>query len=183
VFLFCHKEKEKAMGSPSLLQNILAQLIYRRRELSYPTKALYNFESVSTAKASSKAYQNAIRAETNRFSKVFLVIDGLDTFNDRDRLLNRLQKLPEHAQLFITLRESKQLDKINYINVSSPTEEIETYVAARLQQDAGLAHLSEDDPSNSMLQKDVVRYIVEKAHGMYVMFILCLLSFKNEQHH
>jgi hypothetical protein len=176
VFIFGHKGKQKEMGSPALLQNVLAQLIYCRRRLSYPTKALYNFESVSTAKASSKAYQNAIRAEMNRFCKIFLVVDGLDTFNDRDRILNRLQKLPEHAQLFITLRESKPLDKINYIGVSSPAEEMETYVAARLRQDAALAHLSDNSPSGSTLQKDVVSYIVEKSHGMYVFSFFYLSS-------
>ncbi|KAL1989132.1 hypothetical protein VTN96DRAFT_3679 [Rasamsonia emersonii] len=169
VFVFCHKEREKDQGSTTILRNILAQLVYRRRELSYSTSSLYHFESLSTAKASSKAYQHAIRAEVNRFSKVFFVIDGLDTFSDKERLLNRLQRLPDHVQLFITLREVKSRDSIQYIPASTPAEDIRRYVLARIRQDATLTHLVEEDSSSLRLQEDMVRYIVEKSHGLFLL--------------
>lgn len=136
---------------------------------------MYHFESLSTAKASSKAYQHAIRAEVNRFSKVFFVIDGLDTFSDKERLLNRLQRLPEHVQLFITLREVKSRDSIQYIPASTPAEDIRRYVIARIRQDATLAHLVEEDSSSLRLQEDMVRYIVEKSQGLYVLCFLISL--------
>lgn len=165
VFLFCHREKDGEHGCPALLQSVLAQLIYRRRALSHSTVSLYDFETESGAKASSKAYQNAIRAEVNHFSKVFLVIDGLDTISDRDRFLNRMQKLPEHTQLLITLRESPDTEKINYINVSSPENDIREYVVSRLQKDAKLSQLAIIDEGDKEMQDDVVRYVVEKSRG------------------
>jgi ankyrin repeat protein len=167
-FVFCHKEGEKDQGSTLILRNILAQLIYRRREISYSTSSLYNFESLCTAKASSKAYQHAIRAEVNRFSKVFFVIDGLDTFSDKERLLNRLQKLPEHVQLFITLRDVKSRETIQYITASTPADDIRLYTLARIRQDATLAHLIAEDPSSCRFEKDIIRYVAERSHGVYV---------------
>lgn len=167
IFLFCHREKDNEHGCPSLLQSVLAQLIYCRRAVSQSTESLYDFESMSAAKASSKAYQNAIRAEVNHFSKVFLIVDGLDTISDRDRFLNRMQKLPEHAQLFITLRDSPEKDNISHINVNiiNPEKDIREYITARLHKDAKLSHLELKDGRDPQLQNDIVRYVVERSHG------------------
>lgn len=94
------------------------------------------------------------------------MIDGLDTISDRDRFLNRMQKLPEHAQLLITLRESSDTDKINYINVSSPKKDIRDYVVSRLDKDAKLSCLNLHEKDDKGAQDDVVRYVVEKSHGL-----------------
>ncbi|KAL2215462.1 NACHT and ankyrin domain protein [Thermoascus aurantiacus ATCC 26904] len=170
VFIFCDNEREKEQTLINLLQNILAQLVYRKRSLSNSTSSLYHFESFSKGRASSKAYQNAIRAEVNRFSKVFLVIDGLDGFPEKDRLLNRLQKLPEHAQLLVTLREAKNLDKINYVNARAPEEDLCRYILSRIHRDASLAHLvDEDDYSVSDLQEDILQAVIEKSHGLFLL--------------
>lgn len=167
VFIFSHKEKDDGQGCPALLQNVLAQLIYCRRALSHATESLYNFEAMSGTKASSKAYQNAIRAEINRFSKVFLVIDGLDTMADRERFLNRIQKLPEHAQLFITLRETASNERVNHIDISVPEQDIKDYVDSHLHQDPALVRLVDDEEEPiSNLKDDIVRYVVERSHGM-----------------
>jgi hypothetical protein len=166
VFVFSHKEKDNGPGCQVLLQTVLAQLIYRRRALSHATETLYDFESKSGAKASSKSYQNAIRAEVNRFSKVFFVIDGLDTMTDRDRFLSRMQKLPEHAQLFITLRETSNTEKLNYIDISVPENDIKDYVVARLHRDAALTHLVNEENAESKMQDDIVRYVAERCNGM-----------------
>ncbi|KAH8700290.1 ankyrin repeat-containing domain protein [Talaromyces proteolyticus] len=183
VFIFSHKEKDDGPGCPALLQNVLAQLIYRRRALSHATDALYDFESISGTKASSKAYQNAIRAEMNRFSKVFLVIDGLDTMADRERFLNRMQKLPEHAQLFITLREMPNTDRINHINISVPKKDITDYVVSRLHSDGALSQIIKGDEPDSKMEEDIIRYVVEKCHGIFLLaqLHLELLASYNEK--
>lgn len=112
----------------------------------------------------------------NRFSKVFLVIDGLDGFPEKDRLLNRLQKLPEHAQLLVTLREAKNLDKINYVNARAPEEDLCRYILSRIHRDASLAHLvDEDDYSVSDLQEDILQAVIEKSHGLYALILPVLL--------
>ncbi|QGA20373.1 hypothetical protein EYB26_008075 [Talaromyces marneffei] len=169
IFLFCHREKNNEHGCPALLQSVLAQLIYRRRAMSQSTESLYDFEAMSETRASSKTYQNAIRAEVNHFSKVLLIIDGLDTISDRDRFLNRMQKLPEHAQLFITLRDRPEKDNINYINFTNPEKDIREYVTTRLHKDVKLSHLELKDGRDPELQNDIIRYVVERSHGIFLL--------------
>lgn len=95
-----------------------------------------------------------------------MVIDGLDTISDRDRFLNRMQKLPEHAQLFITLRESPDTDRINQIIISTPEKDIRDYVVNRLHKDTKLSQLDVGGEHGQVMQNDVVRYVTEKSHGM-----------------
>lgn len=167
MFVFCQDEKEKEQTSLDLLQNILAQLVYRKRSLSYATSSLYYSESLTKGRASPKAYQNAIRAEVNRFSKVFFIVDGLDGFSDKERILTRLQKLPEQAQLLVTLREINQIDSDSgYVRVVPSPEDLQLYALSRIQNDPGLKSLCNDGPAGVEMCQEVVRLVMEKSHGV-----------------
>lgn len=170
VFIFCQDEKEKEQTSIDLLRNILAQLVYRKRSLSYATSALYYAESLQKGRESSKAYQNAIRAEVNRFSKVFIVIDGLDMFSDKERILGRLQKLPGHAQLLVALRDVAQVDSgdIPTVHVRAPDEDIQSYTFSYLESDPYLARFFQEENGfvNYGLQYEVVHQVVKISHGV-----------------
>ncbi|GFF53558.1 hypothetical protein IFM46972_09807 [Aspergillus udagawae] len=167
VFIFCQDEKEKEQSSMGLLQNILAQLVYRKRSLSYATSHLYYSESVTKGRASPKAYQNAIRAEVNRFSKVFFIVDGLDGFSDKERILTRLQKLPDQAQLLVTLREANQIDKDSaYVSIVPSPDDLRLYTLSRIQNDAALKNLCDDEPAGVQLRRDIVRSVMEKSRDI-----------------
>ncbi|PKY02487.1 hypothetical protein P168DRAFT_184924 [Aspergillus campestris IBT 28561] len=148
-----------------ILKDILAQLVYRKRSLSYATSSLYSAEALMKGRASPKAYQNAIRAEVNRFSKVFLVIDGLDMFSDKERILTRLQKLPEHAQLLVTLREVAQVGNASYVSVVASPEDLQMYAISRTQADPGLESLFKSEPDHQ-LHQEVVRAVMETSRGV-----------------
>lgn len=170
VFIFCQDEKKKEQPSIDLLRNILAQLVYRKRSLSYTTSSLYYSESLQPGRASPKTYQNAIRAEVNRYSKVFFVVDGLDMLPDKERILSRLQKLPGHAQLLFTLREVPLIDMdSSFVDVRASEEDLQSYTLSNIESDPNLANLlMEDMPSKYGLQYEVVYSVVEKSHGVYV---------------
>ncbi|KAG2025703.1 hypothetical protein GB937_002424 [Aspergillus fischeri] len=170
VFIFCQDEKENEQSSMGLLQNILAQLVYRKRSLSYATSHLYYSESVTKGRASPKAYQNAIRAEVNRFSKVFFVVDGLDGFSDKERILTRLQKLPDQAQLVVTLREADQINKDSaYVSIVPSPDDLRLYTLSRIQNDAALKSLCNDEPAGVQLRRDVVRSVMEKSRDIFLL--------------
>ncbi|KAF7175891.1 hypothetical protein CNMCM7691_000423 [Aspergillus felis] len=170
VFIFCQDEKEKEQTSLDLLQNILAQLVYRKRSLSYATSSLYYSESLMKGRASPKAYQNAIRAEVNRFSKVFFIVDGLDGFSDKERILTRLQKLPDQAQLLVTLREINQIDSDSgYMRVVPSPEDLQLYTLSRIQNDAGLKSLCNDEPAGVEMRQEVVRSVMEKSRDVFLL--------------
>ncbi|KAI9924577.1 hypothetical protein MW887_006850 [Aspergillus wentii] len=169
VFMFCNDEKEDDQSSTTFLANILAQLVYCKRTASHTTAALYRSESFATGNASAKTYQNAIRAEVNRFSKVFFVIDGLDTLSEKDRILNRLQKLPEHAQLLITLREAKYDHKDGFIPVIAHRQDLENYVGTRINQDEGLMSLLKQYSTEYQLKEAIIQQVVERSHGLFLL--------------
>jgi hypothetical protein len=169
VFVFCQEDGGKERTSIDLLRTILAQLVYRKRSLSYATSTLYHSESLRSGSASPKAYQNAIRAEVNRFSKVLFVIDGLDMFSDKERILGRLQKLPQQAQLLVTLREmgaAKPLENTGYVSVLAPPEDIGIHALTRARTNSSIRKLLGDDSPDLKLEDKIIHAVVDKSHGM-----------------
>lgn len=167
--MFCQEGGGKERTSLDLLKAILAQLVYRKRSLSHATSTLYLSESLKKGSASSKAYQNAIRAEVNRFSKVLFVIDGLDMFSDKERILGRLQKLPQQAQLLVTLREmsgAKPVDNSGYVSMFTPPDDIGIYTLTRARTDPSLRSVLGGDSTDIQLEDDVIHAVVDKSHGM-----------------
>ncbi|KAL3262636.1 hypothetical protein ABHI18_002599 [Aspergillus niger] len=169
VFLFCEDEKEDSpRSSISMLENFLAQLVHRRGAASHTTAALYESEEFLRGQASAKAYQSAIRAEVNHFSKVFVIIDGLDLFGEKDRILNRFHKLPEHAQLLITLREARH-EKDVCIPIRASQRDLETYIDARLGRDSGLTALLEQYPPEYELRDAVIAQVALRSRGLFLL--------------
>ncbi|KAJ6095512.1 hypothetical protein N7486_006258 [Penicillium sp. IBT 16267x] len=186
VFVFCQGESGKEASSIDLLKTILAQLVFRKRSLSYATSSLYHAEALREGSASSKAYQNAIRAEINRFSKVLLVLDGLDTIPDKDRVLSRMHKLPQHAQLLVTLREmsgTKPLESSGYVSVLAPPEDIGLYTLTRTKSDSSIRSIIGEKNPDLKLEDEILHSVVEKSHGIFLLakIHLDLLSQYNDR--
>ncbi|KAL4891718.1 hypothetical protein BDV59DRAFT_62937 [Aspergillus ambiguus] len=168
VYLFCHEEKEEDQtGSTSMLANILAQLVHRRSAASSTTALLYQSESHAKGKASAKSYQNAIRSEINHFSKAIFIIDGLDTFHDKDKILNRFQKFPDHAQFLFTLRDPRHSKTDVAISIVSTRRDLETYIDSRISEDTNLTSLLRRYSPH--LKQAVIQQIIEKAHYVFLL--------------
>lgn len=170
VFIFGHDETEGPANSISFLDKMLAQLVYRKRTPSHATACLYRSKAFEEGKASAKSFQDAIRAEVNRFSRVFFVIDGIDQQSEKDRILNRLQKLPDHAQLLVTMREENLSSKDDHLSVMADREDLELYVASRVEQEEGLGTLLKEYPSE--LRVAIAQQVAQKSHGLYVIQFL-----------
>ncbi|KAJ5436129.1 hypothetical protein N7445_007014 [Penicillium cf. griseofulvum] len=172
VFVFCQEGSGKEHTPIDILKSILAQLVYRKRSLSYAASSLYYSESLREGSASPKAYQNAIRAEVNRFSKVLFVIDGLDMFSDKERILGRLQKLPQQAQLLVTLRDMsgiKPVDNPGYMSVLAPPEDIGLYTLARTRRDSNFRkHIGVKNP-DLKLEDEIIHAVVDSSHGIFLL--------------
>lgn len=163
VFIFGQDEMEEG-STLGFLDKILAQLVYRKRTPSQATASLYKSESFQIGRASAKAFQDAIRAEVNRFSRVFFVIDGIETPSEKERILNRLQKLPDHAQLLVMMREAKYDSKDEHLSVLAVRDDLEVYITSRINEDGGLRSLLKEYPSE--LKAAVVQQVIKKCHGL-----------------
>ncbi|KAJ9486986.1 hypothetical protein VN97_g6342 [Penicillium thymicola] len=166
VFIFGHDETDDA-SSVGFLDKILAQLVYRKRTPSHATASLYKSKSFAEGKVSAKAYQDAIRAEVNRFSRVMFVIDGIDMHVEKERIMNRLQKLPDHAQLLVTTREVNHTSKDGHISVLAPHGDLETYACTRIEQDGRLSALVNQYPPE--LKFGIIRQVALKSHGLFLL--------------
>lgn len=93
------------------------------------------------------------------------VMDGLELLSDKERILNRLQKLPEHAQLLVTLREVTQVGDASYVSILGSSEDLQRYAISRIENDAGLRGLFEKEP-DTRLYEEAVYTVVEKCHGV-----------------
>lgn len=155
---------------------MLAQLVHRKRSPSHATASLYRSKAFEEGRASAKSFQDAIRAEVNRFTRVFFVIDGIDQQSEKDRILNRLQKLPDHAQLLVTMREEKASSKEDHLSVVADREDLECYIASRVEQERGMSALLKEYPSE--LKAAIVEQVAQKAHGLYLLQFL--LNFTTE---
>lgn len=164
VFIFGQDEVEEGASSIGFLDGILAQLVYRKRTPSHATASLYKSQSFVEGRASAKAFQDAVRAEVNRFSRVLFVVDGIDLLSEKDRILSRLQKLPEHAQILATMREEKHTFKEEHLSVLAAREDLKTYVACRIEQDEGLTSLLKQYPSE--LRVAIIQQVVQKSNGL-----------------
>lgn len=164
VFIFGHDETDDNTSSVGFLDKILAQLVYRKRTPSYTSASLYNSKSFAEGKVSAKTYQDAIRAEVNRFSRVMFIIDGIDMHVEKERILNRLQKLPDHAQLLVTAREAKHASKDEHISILATRKDLETYAYSRIEQDEGLSTLLKQYAPE--LKVAVGQQVAQKSHGL-----------------
>ncbi|EPS30499.1 hypothetical protein PDE_05450 [Penicillium oxalicum 114-2] len=149
------------------LETILAQLVSRKGHPSHTTTTLFKTESFQNSRASAKGLQDAIRAEANRFSRVFFVIDDIERLSEADRNLNRLQKLPDHCQLLVTTREAKIDTNDPCISVHATREDLESYVTERLERDQGLRQVLKEYPPD--LRIAIVQQVVKKAHGLFLL--------------
>ena len=167
VFLILEDEKQDdTLSLISMLATVLAQLVHRKRFASNTTTLLYQSECFAKGGVSAKSYQNAIRAEINHFTKVFIIIDGLDSFNEKERILNRFHQLPDHAQLLITLRESRNDLDVDSIPVLAPRRDILRYVDSRINRDADLSALLKLFTLEDKLRKAIAQQVAKRSHGL-----------------
>ncbi|PYH83915.1 hypothetical protein BO82DRAFT_352304 [Aspergillus uvarum CBS 121591] len=85
--------------------------------------------------------------------------------SDKERVLSRLQKLPDHAQLLVTVREVTQVGNASYISVLGASQDLQMYAISRIRGDPGLRTLFEKE-SDTPLHEEVIDAIVDKCHGV-----------------
>ncbi|KAE8385233.1 ankyrin repeat-containing domain protein [Aspergillus alliaceus] len=169
VFFFCQDERDEEASSLSMLSNILAQLVYRKGSATHTTAALYRSEAFIHGKVSAKSFHNAIRTEINHFSKVYIIVDGLDLLPEKDRVIARLQKLPDHAHLLFTLREARNVDEEDFIQVIASRRDLAAYIDSKIDQEPELSSLLLQYPPEYLIKEAVVQQVVDKSYGLFLL--------------
>lgn len=90
-------------------------------------------------------------------------------FADKERLLGRLQKLPQQAQLLVTLREmsgAKPLNNSGYVSVFAPADDIGIYTLTRARMDPVFRKVLGEDSPDIPLEDAIIHSVVDKSHGL-----------------
>lgn len=125
-----------------------------------------------------------IAREAKPFSDIFVVIDALDEFSDRDwkrnTLLDEIEKLPENFRILVTPRHSQRIGErfkdVPHIEVCAADEDVKRYVMARCNKVTFLAGRA---LSNQALKEEIIDTMVKKSQGMYALFFFFLFAVLN----
>jgi len=102
------------------------------------------------------------------FSKVFVVVDGLDECPSRDArgaFISHLAGLPSQCQLLTTSRHLPELEPVgNFrLEIHASRDAIRGYLEARIKSSENLRRHIEKQPT---LEQSIVDAVTQKAEGM-----------------
>ena len=157
----------------NLIASLLKQLVQHRSIVSDELVGLYNSHVDKKSRPSLKECSKLLQAEIGRFSKIFIIIDALDEYIERDgtrdTLLNELRHLPFNIGLLVT---SRYVSTIEYgfnsdrnLEIRANDRDVERYLKSKIARSSQLARHIKADPG---LESDIVATIVKNAQGMYV---------------
>lgn len=119
-------------------------------------------------------YLQLLRAIIKDFSRVYIIIDGLDecseTNSTRSNFLAGINDIRPQICTFVTSRYlpsiERELPGATRLQVEANDEDIRKYLIQRLQNGEFLKRHLEKDPS---LRKSIIEIIVSKARGMFLL--------------
>ncbi|KAL3429693.1 hypothetical protein BDV09DRAFT_200369 [Aspergillus tetrazonus] len=122
-----------------------------------------------------------------RLTRVFTVIDALDECSERVgrtvvHALESLKPLPAH--LLVTSRSEPRVERLcgswPRREIIAQEQDIETYLDAHIEDEGELAYVVQDDPN---LRETVIKTIVQRSQGMFLLAERHLASLVNEDNH
>ncbi|KAK0451245.1 uncharacterized protein EV420DRAFT_1646320 [Desarmillaria tabescens] len=149
--IFCDYKSAVAQTVPNFIRSLLKQVVQARRCLTPSIESLYD--------------------------KHFLdALDELDGDGRREALVNALRALGEQIRLFVTSRyipttQSLLKADINLEIRRADDTDVEKYIKTRIKEPEGClrAHLLKDEEGGGNLRQEIVKTVVEKADGMFLL--------------
>jgi hypothetical protein len=165
--VFCDYKNQKIQSPANLIASIWRQLAYD----SVPSQSVIDIYEENFQKGTQPSMQEMVRilrAEVLAYSKVLIVIDGLDECIQPTSLslLNELSIIP-NANILITSRfppmDTSPPCSFVCLGIASTEEDIRSYIYARVHSDPALLQYSKTFPG---LMKELQDKIMERAEGM-----------------
>lgn len=189
LYVYLHEEDESKPTLESMFANILEQLVQQLDPDDDASKPLQKFfqqcQSHSTSQTTEE-YLDMLGKETEAFSRVYLVVDGLDTYWDprnsqfQERFVKAARQLTKW-NLLLTSRvgiftEGRlDTDYELVIDADATAEDIKLYLDMRISESAGLSRLiAEGVDKDAQLKNQILDIIVKKAQGMLVVLAIHL---------
>ncbi|OAL47367.1 ankyrin, partial [Pyrenochaeta sp. DS3sAY3a] len=182
AYIYLDYADKEAQTLENVLASILKQIaLCKKKEGIEEVRRLWCACKIDNRSAEAEALVETLGRMCQHFRQIFVVLDALDECSDelRKLLLKHLQALDDPKwRFFLTGRShlSNVLPKFLsclQVTVSAHDNDIEKAVLARIQEEADLSELFDNNPS---LEEKVVSKITEMAKGMFLLVTLMLNS-------
>ncbi|KAL7956845.1 hypothetical protein V8C34DRAFT_325866 [Trichoderma compactum] len=173
AYVFCkHREHQTAS---TLMLSLVAQLAHQRHQLSTKVLTIASRYKDRKSPAAPDLVEcgEMLKAEVRQFNKVFIVVDALDERLDHDHAYQLLGiLLKTKANMLITSRDVGSIGDI-YVNavsieITAQPGDVEAYLKFRLEQPEA-STLKTIMGDGNMSPIDIVKTLVPKAHGMFLL--------------
>jgi Cdc6-like AAA superfamily ATPase len=157
-------------GPADLLAVLLKQLVQSLDMLPNSLQSLYEIHIQRNERPSFKEFLGVMKSVIQRYSRVFIVIDGLDEMaappQDREHILDAILQLQEDRKIHLFTTQNfteKMLNRtggiISMVAYADP-KDLELYLTAQLP------HLMESDIADSIGLSHLLKDIVKATDGM-----------------
>jgi Cdc6-like AAA superfamily ATPase len=138
AYIYCNFRNQQSQDIRMLVASVLKQLCQRRPDIPDAIQAMYRKHGMAQTKPPIEELRVALRAAVKLFSRVYLVVDALDEWQNtegaRSSMLNELLVLQAetHLNLFATSRPVGDIKRcfsgLPSIDISASQEDIALYV-------------------------------------------------------
>ncbi|KAF7350616.1 Ankyrin 2,3/unc44 [Mycena sanguinolenta] len=165
-----HKDTEKQTPA-NLLTGLWRQLVLGKN-IGSLAKTLYELHHEKQTSLSAREAFRILCQAIKQFSKVYIVIDGMDEYPEkhRDSLQHHLSELAPTVSLMITSRPSlapdHRLPKCDILDIQASEKDIRMYVDAQIKKSGHLFRLVK---SSANLAEEIQSKIVDTVDGMFLL--------------
>lgn len=176
AFYFCDYKNEASQQATTILSVVAAQLAQQNEEAFDVLEKYYDDlhpENRLNKQPTTNDLLDAVQQMSSHYSKIFLVIDGLDECGSNVRhVLNSLKQLVKaspsvNIALFsraeAEIREELDEDEFDHIEIAAHTEDLDLYVRAEIKRRGQLRNLSVKNPT---LDREIRESLINGAKGM-----------------
>ncbi|KAH0522614.1 hypothetical protein TsFJ059_006437 [Trichoderma semiorbis] len=175
VCIFCDYKDPRTRSEVEIISSIIRQLAEQCKPLPSAVKAFRDKYLEKRIDPSSDERLSLIKILSQLFDKTYVFVDALDECpeENRDELLNLLKELEPHIRLFTTSRPnidiSSIFDTLSEIKIEAHESDIRAYLKHRIKKTSKLRRFTTRD---SQLEEDIIRCLLEKSNGMFLLACL-----------
>ncbi|KAF2141322.1 uncharacterized protein K452DRAFT_38103 [Aplosporella prunicola CBS 121167] len=178
--VYCNYKDYSIQTATDLLAGICTQSMCLRSSVSDSSKSYHEADRQIREGPTKEAILDLLGAEIKQYRKVFIVVDALDEFGDKeqqDEFLSELQKI-DTAHVLFTSRTPADVNPFfperAVLTISAHSKDIERYLRTSVQL---LDDFVKNDPD---LQEEIVAGVTQSAGGMFLLARLQLEMFKDK---
>lgn len=181
AYIYCSYKERQRQSSSNLTASLLQQLLMQKNDMPNDIIALYERHSKIKTRPLLNEYLLFLRATINSFSRVFIIIDGLDECSEADstrsNFLAGIDEIQPQTCIFVTSRYlpsiASELHGAARLQIEANDEDIRKYLIQRLQKWEFLKFHLAKDPS---LRERIIGSILSKAQRMFLLARLYIES-------